>query len=113
MTACNWITRGVINSIEFRDKLYVKLNKTPIDSNLYNILKTNLLTYNKILKEKIKQAKSQHHHHIFDKYKKDIKNTWKTIKEIMNKNKNPKEICKKKFDRWKNSLASPRNGKLI
>ena len=91
----NWITRGVLNSIKFRDKLYVKLKKTPINSQIYHTLKTNLSTYNKILKETIKQAKHQYYHYIFDKYKKDIKNTWKTIKEIMNKNKNSKEMCKK------------------
>ena len=44
----NWISKGVINSIKYRDKLYHKLRKAPIDHPSYNENKFNLHTYNKI-----------------------------------------------------------------
>ena len=44
-----WMTYGIVKSIAFRDRLYIKLNKTFSTSNECNVTKTNLWTYNKIL----------------------------------------------------------------
>ena len=87
-----WITKGILNSIRFRDKLYVKLRKTPMDSPLYNTLKINLGTYNKILKTSIRSAKLQYYHKTFMKFKKDIKHTWVTIKEIISQKRDKKKL---------------------
>ena len=80
-----WITKGIINSIKFRDKLYHKLKSTSLDSDLYNTYKVNLNTYNKILKKAIRDAKKAYYHNEFSKYKNDLKSTWATIKNIINK----------------------------
>ena len=80
-----WITRGIINSIKFRDRLYHKVKCTSTNSNLYNTYKVNLNTYNKILKKLIREAKRTFYHNEFLKYKNDLKNTWTTIKNIINK----------------------------
>ena len=56
----DWITRGIIKYINFRDKLYAKLRATPQCSQDYNTFKTNLNTYNKILKNNIRMAKSMY-----------------------------------------------------
>ena len=53
-----WITGGIIRSIKYRDKLYSTLKRTHRSSGEYSTLKTNLLTYNNILKHNIKQAKN-------------------------------------------------------
>jgi hypothetical protein len=68
-----WITAGLLNSIKFRDKLYLKLKRTPHDNPLYDQLKINLGTYNKILKKAIREAKKSYYHHCFEMYKNDIK----------------------------------------
>ena len=81
----NWITQGIIRSISFRDRLYQRLRSTSSDSPLYNTLKTNLKTYNKILKQSIRRAKANYYNSCFLRYKQDMKNTWSTIKEIINK----------------------------
>ena len=39
-----WITKGIVRSISYRDKLYLKLKQTPVDSERHNILKYNLKT---------------------------------------------------------------------
>jgi hypothetical protein len=65
---------------------------TPQDSTTKETLRTNLRTYNRILKKNIRLAKSQYYHNVFQKFKKDIKNTWKTIKEVINRTKNKKML---------------------
>ena len=78
-----WITYGIIKSIRFRDKLYKKLKLTNPVLREYEILYTNLQTYNKILKRSIREAKQLFLESTFNRYKSDIRNTWKTINEIL------------------------------
>ena len=79
----HWITKGIIKSIRFRDNLYLKLKKTPIDSIEFRCRQQNLKTYNGILRRNIKLAKRFYYNDRFVKYKHDIKNTWRTIKELI------------------------------
>ena len=44
-------------------------------------------TYNNILKNNIKEAKIKYYTDCFNKYKDNVKNTWQTIKEVLNKTK--------------------------
>ena len=84
-----WITKGIIKSIKFRDKLYMKMKKTNVESREYNIVRSNLPTYNGILRRSIQIAKREYYRKRFEKYKYDIKKTWCTIKELINR-KSPK-----------------------
>ena len=52
-----WITYGILKSIKFRDNLYKQLKLTKPVLREYEILYTNLQTYNKILKRSIREAK--------------------------------------------------------
>ena len=52
----------------------------------YEILYTNLQTNNKILKRSIRVAKQLFLESTFNIYKSDIRNTWKTINEILSRN---------------------------
>ena len=83
----NWITKGIINSISFRDNMYRKLKQTSHDSQNFETLKINLITYNKILKRNIKQAKKAYYQEAFQKHKNDIKSTWRI--HLKNKTKYP------------------------
>ena len=85
-----WITYGIIKSIQYRDNLYKNLKTSDPLSLEYFILKTNLATYNTILKKSIRIAKSNYYHALFDKFKNDIRGTWKCINEILNKTKRKK-----------------------
>ena len=64
-----WITKGIIKSIHFRDKMYSKLKRTISDTVKYNILKTNLKTYNKILKDSIIYAKHKYYNDCLERHK--------------------------------------------
>ena len=46
-----WITKGIIQSIAYKDKLYMKLKQRPTDSEQYINRKTNFATYQRILKK--------------------------------------------------------------
>ena len=81
-----WITTGLIKSIAFRDKLYKQLKQTDASHVQHEIIKINLKTYNTILKNSIRSAKRKYYYERFDKSKNNIKNTWRYINEIMNRN---------------------------
>ena len=58
--------------ISYRDKLYLKLKRTPVDSERHNILQYNLKTYQSIIKRLIGDAKKQYYQKQFERYKKMI-----------------------------------------
>ena len=90
----SWITQGIMRSIKFRDKLYKKLKSTNPNSETYNVYKINLQTYNRILRQNIRLAKKTFYHSCFEKFKRDVKNTWIMIKNILNEKRNVKKIPK-------------------
>ncbi len=87
-----WITKGILKSIEFRDNLYKKYKMTDPNTPLYVTLKTNLATYNTILKKNIRIAQKDYYENLFNKFKNDIRGTWKTINEILCKTKKKKSF---------------------
>ena len=87
-----WMTQGLVKSIKYRDRLYKILKSTELNSNLYSERKINLNTYNNILQRNIRAAKKSYYSKQFDKYKNDIKSTWTTIKEILNRKKSASEL---------------------
>ena len=84
-----WITQGLLVSIRHRDKLYKQTKLTNPDSPEHEMLLINLKTYNVILKSIAKQSYFETR---FNQFKFDIKNTWKTINEILSKSKTNKSF---------------------
>ena len=89
-----WITQGLLTSIRYRDKLYKQIKLTNPESSEYAILLVNLKTYNSILKTSFRKAKQIYYDKCFHNFKFDIKNTWKTINEILSRNKTNKSFPK-------------------
>ena len=83
----DWITQGIMKSIKFRDKLYLKLKRSSPDTQEHHTIKTNLKTYNKILKKSVKDAKALYYFKKFHQFREDPKKTWKTINSVLNRNK--------------------------
>ena len=83
-----WISRGVIRSIKYRDKLYRELKRTDRSSRDYPELQIQLKTYNSLLKCTIKEAKQLYFNEQFNKNRSDVRKTWGTISEIIQKTKN-------------------------
>ena len=77
-----WITQGLLRSIRYQDKLYKQLKLTNPNSPNYETISINLKTYNGILKTNIRAAKQIYFEPCFNRFKNDIRNTWKTINDI-------------------------------
>ena len=85
-----WITQGLLASIRHRDKLYKQIKLTNPNSPEHEMLLIHLKTYNVILKRSFRIAKQSYFETCFNQFKFDIKNTWKTINEILSKSKSNK-----------------------
>ena len=55
------------------------------ESDEYELLKHNLKIYNSYLNQCIRTAKKYFYYNEFSKYKNDIRKTWDTLKEVINK----------------------------
>ena len=86
------MTNGILNSIKYRDEIFLKLKALSNGTDLHNRLSENLKSYNKILKKLIRQTKIQYYADQFNKNKSNIRHTWSTIKEILNKCKDKKDF---------------------
>ena len=84
-----WITRGLLTSINSKNKLYKKLVQMRVDGNVetYNQLKIRFNRFRNILRQSIKDAKRLYFQRIFEKFKRDIKKTWSTINEKLQRKK--------------------------
>ena len=79
----SWITAGLIKSIEFRDKLYKRLKACPQNNPEHNRMETNIkLTMG--ISSNVSGLQRKHHVHEFTKYKNDMRETWGTLKDIIN-----------------------------
>ncbi len=88
----NWITKGIIKSISFRDKPHYELKQTTPNTVQHTTLKINLSKYNKILK-KISELPNMHiMRHVLKKYEHDMHKTWSTINDILNKSRKKKSF---------------------
>ena len=87
-----WITQGIIKSIHFRDALYKRCKITDPESLIYTTLKTNLANYNQILRKSIRLAQKNYYESLFTKFKDDIRNTWKTINDLLHRIKKKKSF---------------------
>ena len=68
-----WITFGILNSMKFRDKLYIKWKKNDPTSQNYTLLENSYKSYCALLQRTIIITKAQYYHHQFENYKSDIK----------------------------------------
>ena len=101
-----WITPAIIRSIKFRDNIHLKLKRSIPGSPESENLKTNLKTFNKILKKTIREAKLQYYQEIFSSCHNDSKTTWKHINNILNRNRNPSSALPEKLHFDGNELTN-------
>ena len=86
------MSNGILRSIKVKDKQYILLKSTPINDHNYAGRKKIFQTYSKILKSTIRKAKSNYYHSQFQLFKNDMRKTWTTINELLNKNKKKTEF---------------------
>ncbi|KAH9644111.1 hypothetical protein HF086_015441 [Spodoptera exigua] len=73
-----WITRGVVKSIVKRDKLHKQVKK----SDSKESARKHYLTYRNTCNKIIKDLKKQYYQEQLVKYNKNIRETWKIVKDV-------------------------------
>ena len=76
-----WITNGIIKSIKVRNKLYKKFIVSPTTIN-----KSNYIKHRNKITHLIRMSRKKHYNDKFTNYKNNIKQTWRTINDILGKN---------------------------
>ena len=75
-----WITTGIIKSIKTRNKLYKTFLKCPNEDT-----KTKYIKYRNKLTHVIRSSTKKHYAEKFESCKNNIKNTWRSINDILGK----------------------------
>ena len=82
-----WMNNDLLVQIVEKNKKYVKWKSTPITQFNYEQIKQNFKIYEKDTIKNIREAKKQYFDRIFTAYQSDMKKTWRTINETLNRNK--------------------------
>ena len=87
-----WITSGILKSINFKDKLYKTLMQTSKDSTDYPVLLSNFKVYKNIIRRSIMLAKRDYYRNAFNRYSTNMKKTWQTISQTLNRRKRDRDF---------------------
>ena len=79
----NWMTNGLLKSINNKDRLYKKLIRTDMDDLQYVTLKNEFTAFKNTLRRSINEAKRLYYLRTFALYKNDVKQTWFVIKDTL------------------------------
>ena len=88
-----WMTKEHLQEIVTKNEMYVTWKTTSVNHINYEQIKQRFKSYEKIVKKDIKQAKQRYFDQIFTAYKNDMKKTWKTINETLNRNKKKSNVA--------------------
>ena len=89
------MTNDLLLQIVKKNKKYVEWKSTPITNDNYERIKQNFKIYEKDTIKNIREAKKQYFNRIFTVYQSDMKKTWRTINETLNRNKKKWRIAYK------------------
>ena len=79
-----WLTNGMKESIKIKNKLYRKCKKYPSPEN-----EQRYKSYRNKLNSLLKLAEKKHYEMLIEENKNNLRNTWRVIKEVVNKHKTP------------------------
>ena len=81
-----WITTGILNSINRRNKLYRSLSRPKQMQLVMQQQKNFFNRYRNVLCKTIAFTKRKYYIHIFEHCQRDMKKTWATLSDILNRN---------------------------
>ena len=80
-----WMTDELLKKISLKDQIYAQFRKAKVDTPLRSELKAELDLRNHEISADIVAAKNNFYSQKIEEYKNDIKKTWTTINQIVNK----------------------------
>ena len=100
-----WISRGLIKSIQTKNRLLKQL----LRNRDYSILSSKYKTYRNTLNRLLRRAKSNYYHSVLNEYKGNSKKAWETVNELIyNKKRSrspPSKLMNSNGEVTSNSLA--------
>lgn len=99
-----YISKGLLTSINRRDKLHAKVKKQPFNDDL--LRKFNL--YRSNLKKLLKVAEKNYYQERFLQCKNNPRKTWQTISEVLNKKPNGSLFPKQVINESGNKITDPK-----
>lgn len=86
-----WMTNEILVSMKKRDRMYIEqLKIEDPGSQRKQSLKTYIQSYNRLIRKCMRNAELNHYSSLFSQYKNDMKKTWRTINEALNRKSKPK-----------------------
>ena len=83
----NWMTKGILNSINTKNALYkILIQTSPTNEDVHNRLKSEYTEYRAKLRKSIREAKRLYYLRLFAIHKNDIQKTWIVINNTLNNN---------------------------
>ena len=82
-----WMTNDLLKLVVKKNERYVEWKTTPVAHPNYELRKQNFKTYKYIVSQEIVNAKKSYYNRTFAMYKNNLKKTWLTISETLNRNK--------------------------
>ena len=92
----SWITKGLLRSINTRDKLCKKISKCK-DERKREHLQLQLKNFRKNLRRTCNLAKTNYYKNIFENSKHDLRKTWTVINSLINNTKSKKDTLPDSF----------------
>ena len=86
------MTDEILATVVQKNKMYVKWKSTPITHVDYLAIKHNFKTYDKIVRRSIEVEKKRYFERRFETYKNNMKKTWITIGESLNRHKKKSDL---------------------
>ena len=82
-----WMTYGILNYINNKDRLYKLLLKTDVSSDKYAVLKATFKQYRETLPSSIKETKRLYYHRTFLLNQNNLRKSWAVIKGTLQRKK--------------------------
>ena len=86
------MTDEILATVVQKNKMYVKWKSTPITHTDYPTIKQNFKAYDKIARRSIEVEKKRYFERRFETFKNNMKKTWITIGESLNRHKKKSDL---------------------
>ena len=87
-----WMTDEILATVVQKNKMYVKWKSTPITHADYPTIKQHFKAYDKIVRRSIEVEKKRYFERRFETFKNNMKKTWITIGESLNRHKKKSDL---------------------
>ena len=87
-----WMTDEILATVVQKNKMYVKWKSTPITHADYTTIKQHFKAYDKIVRRSIEVEKKRYFERRFKTFKNNMKKTWITIGESLNRHKKKSDL---------------------